>query len=97
MFSERLKLLRKEKGLKQKELARLLDIEPSKYNKWENRKSSPGYNTLCELANFFGSTTDYLLGNSNQMYKNVDKSLDSWKKEFKAQTSDKLVNFIKTM
>lgn len=97
MFSERLKQLRQKRGLNQKELAELLGVEPSKYNKWENGKNCPNYDTLCKLANFWGSTTDYLLGNSDQMYQDADKALNSGKDDFKAQVSNRLIDFIKTM
>lgn len=70
-LNERLKLLREDMGLSQKEFAERNGIEVSKYNKWENDKYSPGYGDLCNLAKIFNCTTDYLLGYSE--YKNVEE------------------------
>ena len=67
-FSERLLLLRKESGLNQKEFAAQLGVEPSKYNKWENGVNCPNYETVCMLADYFRTSTDYLLGHTDARY-----------------------------
>jgi transcriptional regulator with XRE-family HTH domain len=64
-FHERLKELRVKTGLSQKDFASLLGIENSKFNKWENGKSQPDYETVRMLADHFGVSTDYLLGNTD--------------------------------
>lgn len=65
-FGKRLIELREGKNLSQKQCSSELGMEDaSKYNKWENGKNAPDYDTVCELARFFGVTTDYLLGNSD--------------------------------
>lgn len=97
MFSERLSKLRKEKEISQKQCAEILGIESSKYNKWENGKNLPSYDMVCKLSNFFDTTTDYLLGNSDERYKDEYKNFDRWKKEFMAEIRDKLLNFLKSM
>ena len=61
-LNERLLELRKASGKSQKECADELGVSNSKYNKWENGVNSPDYETLCELARFYNTTTDYLLG-----------------------------------
>ena len=53
----RLKPLRNEKKMTQKEMAALLDCTEGHYQKIEYGKIN-----LMELADFFGVTTDYLLG-----------------------------------
>lgn len=68
IFSERLLHLRKESGLNQKEFAAQLGVEPSKYNKWENGVNCPNYETICTLADYFHTSTDYLLGHTNARY-----------------------------
>lgn len=97
MFSERLSKLRKEREITQKQCAEILGIEKSKYNKWENGKNRPSYDMVCRLANFFDTTTDYLLGNSDKRYKDERKNFNNWKKEFMAETADKLLNFLKSI
>ncbi|MCI9336533.1 MAG: helix-turn-helix transcriptional regulator [Lachnospiraceae bacterium] len=54
--------LRKEKVLGQKEMASLLNLSVGTISNYENGVHSPDLDTLCRLAEFFGVTTDYLLG-----------------------------------
>lgn len=64
-LSERLSQLREKKGLNQKEAAVALNIQYATYNKYETGSSKPTYETLIEIARFYGCTTDYLLGVSS--------------------------------
>ena len=61
-FGEKLKELRKEKGLTQKELAQFLDSAQSAIVYWEKNQQEPNISTLKKIAIFFDVTTDYLLG-----------------------------------
>lgn len=65
MFTERLKSLRKEAGLTQKDVAEHLGIKQPTYAQWENGRTKPKGETLEKFANFFNVSTDYLLGNSD--------------------------------
>ena len=62
MFSERLKRLRMEKGITQKELANRLHISRSTIAGYESLGKEPDGEKLCALADFFGVSVDYLLG-----------------------------------
>ena len=62
----RLRELRKEKKLKQRELAAFLDITEVHYRRVEAGKINIPTLTLCALADYYGVTTDYLLGRSDQ-------------------------------
>ena len=63
-FGQRLKELRKEKKKKQAEMAELLECTTSHYQKIEYGEINiPGI-SLMTLADYFGVTTDYLLGRS---------------------------------
>lgn len=69
MFREdRLKELRKEKGLKQQELADEINVSKSAIGMYELGKRLPPSDVLEKLADFFGVTSDYLLGRTNQKY-----------------------------
>ncbi|MCL2861401.1 MAG: helix-turn-helix domain-containing protein [Firmicutes bacterium] len=61
-FSERLKELREEKGLSQRDLAKATGISQNAITCWETEKSLPIANAIITLAGFFDVTTDYLLG-----------------------------------
>ena len=57
--------LRKEKEIGQKELAVYLNVSVGTVSNYENDVHSPDLSTLCKLADFFGVTTDYLLGRTD--------------------------------
>lgn len=69
---ERIKQLRKETGLNQKDFAASMDMEQSKYNKWENGKNAPDYDGICSLADRFEVSTDYLLGRTDVKSPDID-------------------------
>lgn len=54
--------LRREKGLNQKDMSACLNLSSSALSSYENDVHSPDPAMLCRLAEFFGVTTDYLLG-----------------------------------
>lgn len=62
IFSERLKRLRKNKCLKQQELAEILGIKSNTYSDWENGKCKPSYEKLVKIADFFSVSLDWLVG-----------------------------------
>lgn len=64
----RLAGLREEKKLTQKKLANLLNMSGGTISNYENGVHSPDPCTLCRLADFYGVTTDYLLGRTNYRY-----------------------------
>ena len=59
---ERLKPLRKEKGITQKQMAELLDCTEQHYQRMEYGKVNLPATTVIFLADYFGVTADYLLG-----------------------------------
>ena len=59
-FAERLKGLRKSKGITQKELAEKLKITKGMVSAYENSVRFPSHITLVRIALFFNVTTDYL-------------------------------------
>lgn len=63
IFSERLKLLREKAGLTQKEVASMLDMTQSSYSKYEYGTREPNIENILRLSKIFNVTTDFLLGN----------------------------------
>lgn len=67
-FGVILKKLRKEKGLTQKQLARLIHKESSLISRYEKDLQKPTFDTVKEFAVIFNVSMDYLAGmekNSN--------------------------------
>ncbi|MCM1570022.1 MAG: helix-turn-helix domain-containing protein [Roseburia sp.] len=67
-IGQRLTQLRQEKGLYQKELASYLNLSIGTISNYEQNIHCPDLDTLCRLADFFGVTTDYLLGRTPHRY-----------------------------
>lgn len=65
-LSERLKELRKEKGLRQEHAAVALDISMSSYCLYEQGKREPTASVLWRMADYYDVTVDYLLGRSER-------------------------------
>ena len=70
--------LRKKSGLSQKEFADLFNVHQTAVSQWETGKTTPDKETLIKIANYFGVSIDYLLGNTEQKEKplvNEDEEL----------------------
>ena len=66
-FSTNLRELRKEKGLKQREVANFANVPYSSYCKWEQGLREPTHHYLINLANFYQVSTDFLLGRTDDL------------------------------
>lgn len=64
MFPERLKQLRKEKGLTQVTLAETLGVSKGTVAMWETGKRMPGFDMLTRLSELFDKRVDYIIGTS---------------------------------
>lgn len=62
MISKRLKELRQDRDLLQKDIATFLNITTSAYGFYEQGKRVPDSDTLSKLADFFEVSVDYILG-----------------------------------
>ncbi len=65
MISKRLKELREEKNLLQKDVAKYLNITTSAYGYYEQGKRKSDIETTKKLADFYDVSTDYLLGRTD--------------------------------
>lgn len=61
-MGNRLKELRKEKGVTQAEVAKIINTNQSQYGKYENGKTNLSLETSKILANYFDVSVPYLLG-----------------------------------
>ena len=64
-FSERLRALRNEKGLKQAYLAEKLNISNTVVSRLENEGTVPKFDVLIHLSDIFNVSIDYLVGKSD--------------------------------
>ena len=61
----RLKEIREQRRYTQAELARYFDIPLRTYQNYEREINDPSSDFLCKLADFYGVSTDYLLGKTD--------------------------------
>ncbi|MGG1480482.1 helix-turn-helix transcriptional regulator [Bacillus smithii] len=76
MFSKRLKALRLQMSLTQKDMANLLEISRQAYGRYEKGESEPSVEAIIKLSEFFNVTTDYLLGRTDQNEQILNELLD---------------------
>ena len=67
-FANRITSLRKEKGLSQKEVAISLGVSQALLSHYEKGVRECGLDFVVSCADFFGVTTDYLLGRQDSKY-----------------------------
>lgn len=66
MYYPRLKDLREDKDLVQKEVAAFLKIDQRVYSTYETGKREIPTRFVAALADLYGTSTDYILGRTNE-------------------------------
>ena len=61
LLGEKLKKLRKARGLSQEQLADQLNVSRQAISKWELGESTPDTDNLIALSDYYGVSLDYLL------------------------------------
>ena len=75
-LAENIRVLRKERSLTQEQLAEVLGVTTGAVYKWEAKLSQPELNMVMELADFFDTSVDVLLGyemKDNHLEKSVER------------------------
>ena len=67
MYLKRLKTLRIKAGLKQTEIAEILGIQQTVYSRYERGFQTIPLNFLVKLADFYNTSTDYILNRTNKI------------------------------
>ena len=77
MYKNRLRDLREDKDLKQKELAEYLKVHQTTYSDYELGNLNIPVNVLHALADFYGTSIDYLLGRTSEKtpYRKYDRAV----------------------
>ncbi|WP_317294088.1 helix-turn-helix transcriptional regulator [Ligilactobacillus saerimneri] len=76
MLGNNIKELRKSKRMTQKDLAEVMNVSQQTIGAWETERAVPGADTLNDLADYFGVTTDYLLGRPEEKKEKDSNSVD---------------------
>ena len=64
---QRLRDLREDKDMKQTEISEILGIQQTVYSRYERGVRTIPIEHLLVLADFYGTSTDFLLGRTNEM------------------------------
>ena len=65
IFSERLKCLRSQNGIKQSDLAGIIGVKNTAISMMESAQRGPSAKVMCALADLFDVSIDYLVGRSD--------------------------------
>lgn len=88
-MGEKLKSLRLEKKMTQRQVADIIGLAISAVSSYESGSRYPSYDVLVQLARIFHVTTDYLLGMTDKRHIDVTGLNDS-EIELISQLVDKL-------
>lgn len=103
VLGDRLKELRRRKGLNQKHVATDIGISRARYSHYENNHVEPDTDMLKKLATYYNVTVDYLLGHEikdiNDMteeeiddeIKEIMKEVNIWYKDESKDKKEKLI------
>lgn len=73
IFSDRLAELRKKRKLTQQQVADEIGINRVTYTNWEKGNREPNFENLIKLASVLGTTTSYLLGETDRDLSDMEK------------------------
>lgn len=65
MLAEQIRKLRIARGISQVDLAKEMSVTKQSVSNWENNNILPSIEVLARLSDFFGTTTDYILGRTD--------------------------------
>ena len=87
----RLRRLRISQGLKQSSVAKSVGVKNGTISAYENGIRTPSFVTLIKLAEVYGVSVDYLIGNE---YENetVFSHLHGWQREFVVEVANLLIH-----
>lgn len=63
---QRIRDLREDRDLSQKQIAQMLGMSQTGYSKYETGENDIPTKVLIKLADFYQTSTDYLLGRTNE-------------------------------
>ena len=82
-IGKRIAALRREKNLKQDDLAQMLEVSPQAVSKWENDQTCPDISLLPKLAKILGVSVDELLSDKQELQPVVTLVPEDQRKDIK--------------
>lgn len=75
MELKNLRKLRKEKNLTQAQASVIFNVSLTAYNNWEMGDFEPSLKTLVQMADFFGTSIDYIVGREQKDFSPEEKKI----------------------
>ena len=66
MVFERIRNIREDNDLKQTQISSFLNVDQRTYSRYERGEITVSVETLCKLADFYGTSLDYLAGRTDE-------------------------------
>ena len=93
--AERIKQLRKKKGISQSELAELIGVKNNTVSTWERGTRKPDFEALNLLSNYFEVSFEYILGSSDKEEARVVPTQDELDELALSALADELYDHVK--
>ena len=93
--AERIKQLRKKKGISQSELAELIGVKNNTVSTWERGTRKPDFEALNLLSNYFEVSFEYILGSSDKEEARVVPTQDELNELALSALADELYDHVK--
>ena len=93
--AERIKQLRKKKGISQSELAELIGVKTNTVSTWERGARKPDFEALNLLSNYFEVSFEYILGSSDKEEARVVPTQDELDELALSALADELYDHVK--
>ena len=75
MIFERIRNIREDNDLTQSQIAEFLNINQRTYSRYERGEISITIETMCKLADYYGTSLDYLAGRTDKKTPYAPKNL----------------------
>ena len=93
--AERIKQLRKKKGISQSELAELIGVKTNTVSTWERGTRKPDFEALNLLSNYFEVSFEYILGSNDKEEARVKPTQDELDELALSALADELYDHVK--
>ena len=93
--ADRIKQLRKKKGISQSELAELIGVKNNTVSTWERGTRKPDFEALNLLSNYFEVSFEYILGSSDKEEARVKPTQDELDELALSALADELYDHVK--
>lgn len=90
-LGDRIMVLRQQKGLSQREFARLVGTSPGLISFIERNRNKPNYQIVGRMATVLGTTTDFLIFGEETFFEPTEELIDQLKSELFVDDAENMI------